>query len=232
MSVRAVLAVWSLALLAAGGAVALILASDRPRPVASIPLAVLIGLAFVASGLVARVRRPENRTGLLMILVGFLWFGGSLSASDSSLLFTLGYAGGALTGALLLHLILAFPSGRLETTADRRAAAGLYIVAFVLQPAFMLFDDLREVVCDGCPENAFLVSRNEALALGFGLVALTVTIGALLSAIVILVRRWRAATPPLRRVLGPVYLTAVATIAIVVVGTTVQRVLALRGGRL
>ena len=30
MSVRAVLAVWSLALLAAGGGVALILASDRP----------------------------------------------------------------------------------------------------------------------------------------------------------------------------------------------------------
>jgi hypothetical protein len=76
MSVRAVVAVWSLALLAAGGGVALILASDRPRPVASIPLAVLIGLAFVASGLVARVRRPDNRTGLLMILVGFIWFGG------------------------------------------------------------------------------------------------------------------------------------------------------------
>jgi signal transduction histidine kinase len=222
MSVRAVVAVWSLALLAAGGALALILASDRPRPIASIPLAVLIGLAFVASGLVARIRRPENRTGLLMILVGFLWFGGSLSASDQSLLFTLGYAGGALTGAVLLHLILAFPSGRLETTADRRAAAGLYILAFVLQPAIMLFDDLRDVVCDGCPENAFLVTRNEALALGFGLVALTVTIGSLVAAIVMLVRRWRAATPPLRRVLGPVYLTAVATIAIVVVGTTLH----------
>jgi signal transduction histidine kinase len=222
MSVRAVVAVWSLALLAAGGGVALILASDRPRRVASIPLAVLIGLAFVASGLVARVRRPENRTGLLMILVGFLWFGGSLSASDESLLYTLGYAGGALTGALLLHLILAFPSGRLETKADRRSAAGLYILAFVLQPALMLFDDLRDVVCDGCPENAFLVTRNEALALGFGLVALTVTVGSLLSAIVILVRRWRAATPPLRRVLGPVYLAAVGTIVIVVVGTTLH----------
>jgi signal transduction histidine kinase len=222
MSVRAVVAVWSLALLAAGGGVALILASDRPRPVASIPLAVLIGLAFVASGLVARVRRPDNRTGLLMILVGFIWFGGSLSASDQSLLYTLGYAGGALTGALLIHLILAFPSGRLETKADRRAAAGLYVLAFVLQPAVMLFDDLRDVVCDGCPENAFLVTRNEALALGFGLVALTVTIAALLATIVILVRRWRAATPPLRRVLGPVYLSAVATIVIVVVGTALH----------
>ena len=68
MSVRAVLAVWSLALLAAGGSVALILASDRPWSPSTIVLEVLVGLTFVASGLVARVRRPENRTGLLMIL--------------------------------------------------------------------------------------------------------------------------------------------------------------------
>jgi hypothetical protein len=88
MSVRAVLAVWSLALLAAVGAVALILASDRPRPVASIPLEVLVGLASVGSDLLARVRRPENQTGLLMILVGFACFGGALTAADQSLPYT------------------------------------------------------------------------------------------------------------------------------------------------
>ena len=92
MSVRAVLAVWSVAVLVAAGAVALIVTSERPWPVASIPLTVLVGLAFVASGLLARVRRPENRTGVLMILVGFAWFSGSLTASDQSLPFTIGYA--------------------------------------------------------------------------------------------------------------------------------------------
>jgi hypothetical protein len=94
MSVRAVLAVWTLALGAAAGGVALILASDRPRPVASIPLEVLVGLVFVGSGLHARVRRPENRTGVLMILVGFAWFGGALTAADQSLPFTVGYVDG------------------------------------------------------------------------------------------------------------------------------------------
>ena len=122
MSVRAVLAVWSLALLAAVGAVALILASDRPRPVASIPLEVLVGLAFVGSGLLARVRRPENRTGLLMMLVGFAWFGGALTAADQSLPYTVGYLDGALIGAFFVHLVLAFPSGRLETKTERRVA--------------------------------------------------------------------------------------------------------------
>ena len=124
MSVRAVLAVWSLALIAAGGGVALILSSDRPWPAASIVLAVVIGLAFVGSGLLARVRRPENRTGVLLMLVGFSWFGVALGSSDRSLVWTLGYAEGAVIVAFFVHLVLAFPSGRLETKAERRVVAG------------------------------------------------------------------------------------------------------------
>src|SRR3954452_4892950 len=99
MSVRAVLAVWSLALIAAGGAVALILASDDGRLVASSVLVAVIGLAFVGSGLLARARRPENRTGVLMRLVGFSWFFGALGTSDRPLPFALGYVSGALTAA-------------------------------------------------------------------------------------------------------------------------------------
>jgi hypothetical protein len=198
MSVRAVLAVWSLALLAAVGAVALILASDRPRPVASIPLEVLVGLAFVGSGLLARMRRPENRTGLLMILVGFAWFGGALTAADRSLPYTIGYVDGALIGAFFVHLVLAFPSGRLETKTERRVAAGMYVFALVLQPALLLFDDLHGLKCDACPANAFLVDRNETLAVVLGLPTLAFVLGLLVGVVVILVRRWRAATAPLR----------------------------------
>jgi hypothetical protein len=154
MSVRAVLAVWSLTLVAAAGGVSLILASDRSRPVASIPLELLVGLAFVGSGLLARVRRPENRTGVLMMLVGFAWFGGALTAADQSLPYTIGYVEGGLIGALFVHLVLAFPSGRLETKAERRVTAGMYVFALVLQPTLLLFDDLHGLKCDACPENA------------------------------------------------------------------------------
>ena len=125
MSVRAVLAVWSVALLAAAGGVALIRASDRPWSPSTIALEVLVGLAFVASGLVARLRRPENRTGLLMILVGLGWFGGALQAANASLPWTVGYAGGALVAAIFIHLVLAFPSGRLMTPAERRVTAAM-----------------------------------------------------------------------------------------------------------
>jgi signal transduction histidine kinase len=221
MSVRAVLAVWSLALLAAGGGVALILTSDRSWPVPSIVLAAVIGLAFVGSGLLARARRPDNRTGLLLMLVGFSWFGGALGSSDESLLFTLGYANGALIAAFFVHLVLAFPSGRLETKAERRAAAVMYAVALVLQPAWMLFDDLHGLKCDDCPANAFLIDHDDTLAYVLGLPTLAAVLGVLLAVVVILVRRWRAASPPLRRVLAPVYLSSGTTVVILVVQTAV-----------
>jgi signal transduction histidine kinase len=222
MSIRAVLAVWSLALLAAAGGVALILTSDRTRPAAAVVVEVLIGLAFIGSGLLARVRRPDNRTGLLMILVGFSWFGGALGASNRSLPFTIGYASGGLTVALFVHLVLAYPSGRLETRGERRIAAAGYVFALVLQPLAMLFDDLHDLKCAACPDNAFLVERSETLAIAFGLPALLVVVGVLLAVAVVLVRRWRGATPPTRRVLGPVYATGGATVVILGVRVAVE----------
>jgi hypothetical protein len=113
----------------------------------------------VGSGLLARMRRPENRTGVLMMLVGFAWFGGALTAADQSLPYTIGYVEGALIGAFFVHLVLAFPSGRLETKTERRVTTGIYVFALVLQPALLLFDDLHGLKCDACPENAFLVDR-------------------------------------------------------------------------
>ena len=222
MSVRAVLAVWSLALLAAAGSVALILASDRPWSPSTIVLEVLVGLTFVASGLVARVRRPDNRTGLLMILVGLGWFGGALQASDASVPYTAGYVGSALIAALLIHLILAFPSGRLVTRGERRVTAAMYAVALVLQPVWMLFDDLHGLKCDGCPRNALLIEHVEPLAVGLGILTLAAVLAILLAVLVILARRWRAASPPSRRVLAPVYLASGVTVGLVVIQTAVD----------
>ena len=138
-----------------------------------------------------------------------------------SLRFTLGYVGGALVAAFFVHLVLAFPSGRLETKAERCVAAGMYAVALVLQPAWMLFDDLHNLKCNECPANAFLIDQSDTVAYVFGLPTLAAVLGVLLAVVAILVRRWRAASRPLRRVLAPVYLTSAATIAILVVENAV-----------
>jgi signal transduction histidine kinase len=222
MSVRAIVIVWSLAFLAAAASVTLILASDRPWSPSTIAVEVLVGLAFVASGLVARVRRPGNRTGSLMILVGLSWFGGALQASDASLPYTLGYAVGTLIAAILIHLMLAFPSGRLLTRGERWVTAAMYAVALVLQPVWMLFDDLHGLKCDGCPRNALLIEHVEPLAVGLGIVTLTAVLVILVAVLVILMRRWRAASAPSRRVLAPVYLASGVAVGFVVIRTALD----------
>ena len=97
----------------------------------------------------------------------------------------------------------------------------MYVFAFVLQPALLLFDDLHGLKCDACPENAFLVDRNDTLAVVLGLPTLVFVLGILVAVVVILVRRWRAATAPLRRVLAPVYLSSGSRSCILVVRTAV-----------
>ena len=222
MSVRAVVVVWSLALLAAAGSVALILASDRPWSPSTIALEVLVGLAFVASGLVARLRRPENRTGSLMILVG-------------SELVRRRAAGLRRVAALHPRLrrrhpdrrdpdppLLAFPSGRLVTRGERWVTAAMYAVALVLQPVWMLFDDLHGLKCDGCPRNALLIEHVEPLAVGLGIVTLTAVLVILVAVLVILMRRWRAASAPSRRVLAPVYLASGVAVGVVAIRTALD----------
>ena len=73
----------------------------------------LIGWSFIGTGLFAWWRRPENRFGALMTAVGFVWLFSALVASDTPGLFAIGGLVGALPYALLLHMLVAFPSGRL-----------------------------------------------------------------------------------------------------------------------
>jgi hypothetical protein len=74
---------------------------------------VLGGGGFLAAGLVARQRQPSNRVGILMLAAGYAWVVSGLQFSDHPSLGYFGALGGWLWAALLAHLTLAFPSGRL-----------------------------------------------------------------------------------------------------------------------
>src|ERR671932_2675483 len=110
---RALLALFAVGVLCAGADLALVLAShhEDQKVVAAI-LGPLIGLAFIGTGAFAWWRRPLNRFGLLMTAVGFAWFVGGLTESDNSIVFTIGNYVGPLYLVLVIHLLLAFPSGR------------------------------------------------------------------------------------------------------------------------
>ena len=199
--------------LASGLVVAwLTLESDHlDEPAVDAVLALLVGWSFIGTGLFAWWRRPENRTGLLMCAIGFAWFATSLSASDNDLLFTIGIALDGIFPAMLGHLLIAFPSGRLETRAERLVVLAIYGVATVLQVPGLLFED------SGDPSNLMMVDPNQSLSdLLDGLQYLAAVLITIVGFVVIY--RRRAALPAARRpVLGPVLWTGGATLLAFVV---------------
>ena len=78
-----------------------------------------VGWSFIGIGLYAWRRRPESRTGALMVLLGFAWFLSALNVADSPLVYTFALVLGGLWGGVFLHLGLGFPSGRLRPGRDR-----------------------------------------------------------------------------------------------------------------
>ena len=77
-------------------------------------LALTLGWSFIGTGLYALWRRPDQLIGRLMMLVGFLWFIGACRSPTSALVFTVGLALGGLWAGPLVHLLVAFPTGRVE----------------------------------------------------------------------------------------------------------------------
>jgi PAS domain S-box-containing protein len=169
--------------------------------------------SFIGSGLVAWARRPENRFGALLTAVGFAWLLGALSESNRSIPFTLGWILGGIFLAVFVHALLAFPRGYLETRSVYLAVIAAYVIApgGALLNSFV--DDYSDD-CADCPPNAFLVYESQTAADIIGGVILAAALVVLGIVFHILLRRWRAASKPLRRLLAPIYGTAGASLAL------------------
>jgi signal transduction histidine kinase len=86
-----------------------------------------IGWIYLYGGLAIWSSRPSNPTGRLMTLVGLTWFIGNLQLSDIPLLHVAGTAFADVVAVCLIALILAYPTGVLETRLDRITVAILAI---------------------------------------------------------------------------------------------------------
>ncbi|WP_433200203.1 sensor histidine kinase [Dactylosporangium sp. CS-047395] len=183
-------------------------AADGSHPTADLVFGGITGFAFLAAGLVADRRRPGNRVGLLMVLYGTGWFAEDLQFSWVPWIFAVGGLCAHVSTALGAHLVLAYPTGRLTTRVQRTLAALSYVVA-VVWPAFgMLFYNPASRG-QTKPPNLLMVWDNpgfcqfvaDSMELGGGIVAVGV--------LVVLVRRWFTAGPPMRLILAPVFITGV-----------------------
>src|SRR5687767_14335895 len=104
-------------------------------------LVVVAGWGFASVGAFAWLRLPDNRTGLLMVAVGFLVLLDNFAIANAPLLRLLPLLVDTLVLAVLAHLLLAFPSGRLGTTRARVVVGGLYLTATIVQLPIVLFGE-------------------------------------------------------------------------------------------
>ena len=210
------------ALLAAGLAVALTVSSrHEEHPAIAIALGLFVSLSFVLAGLIGWTRRPYNRTGLLMVAVGFGVLVGSLSEANYPLPHTLGGLFGSMFIAVFVHLLLAYPSGQLISRYGRALVLGGYVTAF-LAPLFDLMFPARETCKPhACPDNLLLVSHDHAAHVAQTAVWTTIAVLLFCAAVALIVGRWRRATPTLRRILRPVYLAGGLSLLLLAVGFVV-----------
>jgi signal transduction histidine kinase len=96
-------------------------------PAYEVLLDLTIGLTYLYGGLALWASRPANRIGRMMVAVGLAWFIGNLAISDVAGLRELGILFSGVAATFLIALILAYPSGRLETRLDRATVAILAI---------------------------------------------------------------------------------------------------------
>ena len=179
--------------LAAVGTVAvlLLLNADSARPMSGPRLAFQlgIGLCFVVTGLLAWRRRPENPTGRLLTLTGFVWLAQQLTVASSPVLRAVGVVAGEVPAVLALHLVVAFPSGRLLTRFDRALVALAYL---------------------GLAGNLARLASEDAGGLGaavrIGSDALD--LAAVVGFVVAVIGHWRRGSPAFRRSLTPVLVAA------------------------
>jgi len=177
---------------AAAGSVLLAHASDDlSEPVLEAALLNWTTLPYIAAGSIAWARRPDSRFGRLMVAAGFAMFLSSLQWSQTDVPFTLGMAFDLLPAAILLHLFLAFPSGRLERGAERTLVVAAYTAALGLQLVKMLLWSVQG-------RNVLAVAEETEAAFTVEDVELGLLSALCLGGVLVLVVRRRGLVRPLR----------------------------------
>ncbi len=213
----------AIALFEAALAITVVASSDHdPQPWLTATPAITAGLTFVAAGLVALWRRPENATGKWLAATGYLWFLASLTDANSSALWTAGFMVGNLALVCFAALVLAFPDGVL-CTRDRLLVATGAVVTLGGNLVVSLLDETPATQCDDCPTSAIAVASSDVAVGAVNVVASVVIVAVLIAMVVILVGRWRSASATRRRALRPVYVSCSVTVVLLLLSVATDQ---------
>jgi signal transduction histidine kinase len=213
---RALLALLALGIVFAGFLVALVVTSDHEdMQLATAIVAPIVGLAFISTGVFAWWRRPLNRFGLLMTSVGFAYFLAGVTESNNSTVFTIASYVAPLYLVLVIQMVLAFPTGRLETLGQRAVVIAGYLVVFLVRlPFFLLGGDVAAGLDDPRLHNVLTITDQPDLADVFDYTSSFIAVVLLVATIVLLIRKRQAATAPQRRALAPMLWTGVVLVVL------------------
>ncbi|MEU1850698.1 ATP-binding protein [Streptomyces sp. NPDC019990] len=166
------------------------------------------GITAVAAGLVMLVRQPRlNRVGTLLVAYGLTWYIGDLQFSENRVLYAIGFCLFFFNAAVMAHIALSFPSGRLRDPLTAGVVISLYCVILITQTARYIVEESPPPQVWGDPQAGTYSPWATA-----GTVA-----GMMLCAAVfaLLVRRWRSERPVMRRSAAPVWFSAGLAVLIV-----------------
>ena len=196
-------------------ALAIMLSSDHvDSPGATGAIGLFVGWSFIGAGLFAWWRRPDSRFGVLMTAVGFAFFLGSLTAADGSWLFTIGVLLSNLYLAVFVHMLLAYPDGRIDSPRLRKALGVGYVLSVVGPLPTLMFADLEAEGCVDCPPSAISLGQHDVLFTVFDVLTSGLAVVLVGYILYILVQRWQAATVPQRRAMAPVLWSGICLLVV------------------
>ena len=179
--------------------------AGRSAPAAA--LAVIAGLSLTLGGLVVSFRRSTQRVGQLALIAGFFWFAPAWVgwAGGPPLVRSLGMVFAGFLFPVLVHLVLTYPTGHLQSRATRGLVAVLYLEATLSAIGRALFrDPFVDPGCwDNCTDNVFLVRSMPGIARGVHAVDTLVVVVAAGALAILCLRRLLVGTGPARRASWP-----------------------------
>jgi signal transduction histidine kinase len=200
-----------------GGELALLIERGF-EPAWFLPAFPLTAAVYVATGLFAWRRRPSNRIGPLIVAAGFVWLGAGLADTGGPALVATGLILATVPLAVVVHLLLAFPSGRLRGEASVVVVVGGYVVCTLLQAPVYLFDQGPS----GPTTVLQIADRHDLGLLGFW-VQTAVGVVVVIATATILLGRLRRTSAAKRRVLAPLYLYGIFALLSVPISASVIR---------
>lgn len=157
--------------------------------------ALLSAALYLAAGLIAARRRPRNRTGLLMLLAGLSLWLTALGPLPDDALAAVGILASNLPLPLVAHLVLAFPSGRVQGRAGRFFLTLCYLASTLFQLPVVLVGPGRTGIWD--PPGA------ASIVLAASWVQTVVGVVSVLGTAAVVIYQSVHADPVERRLLGP-----------------------------